>query len=385
MPGFPGFVADVLDALASSGYAAFAVGGCVRDLLLGREPHDWDVATDATDREITDIFPRTAPTGVKYGTVTVIMPGGQVEVTTFRRDGAYLNARKPDSVEFVGDVREDLARRDLTVNAMAMDRQGSIIDPFGGREDLDRRLLRCVGDPERRFSEDALRMFRLLRFSAQLGFKCDGAALAAVKRLAPLAGRLSAERVRDELIKTLTSPAPEAAALMIEYGLLSGFMSENAKIIPWERLRAVPGDMRLSVFAALAGRTGAVESAEALLTALRCPAADRRLAREAAEIGPASDGLAIRLALATRSDRAVLVSAAADGHYVLARDLLNAGAFTRVRDLAVTGEDLKRLPAKAIGPTLRALALAVTAGKVPNSRRELLKLAYERSAGFPQS
>ncbi len=375
MPVFPGHVLTVLDTLRAAGHRAYAVGGCVRDTLLGRGPHDWDVATDAGDGEIVALFEHTVPTGARYGTVTVLLPGGAVEVTTFRRDGEYLDGRKPETVEFVDDIREDLARRDLTVNAMAMDGRGDIIDPFGGREDIKRKLLRTVGDPERRFSEDALRMLRLLRFHAQLGFECDGAALNAVRRLAPLAARLSAERVREELCKTLLSPRPASAVLMIEYGLLAGFMSENGKNIPAARLSEAPGELRMAVFALMVRNTGAVPSAEGLLRALRCTARECRLAGAAER---AAEGLAkmpVRLALAEFDAEAVLTAAAAGGFYGEARAELEAGSFTKVAGLAVTGEDLKKLgfEGRKIREILRFLSLSVTSGETKNEKPALLE------------
>ncbi len=206
----PKYVLDILCALGRAGHSAALAGGCVRDSLLGRRPNDWDVASSARPEEVLALFPRCVPTGLRHGTVTVLSRGGAVEVTSFRAEGAYSDHRRPDSVAFGCSLEEDLARRDLTVNAMAMDAAGNVTDPFGGRADLERRLLRCVGAPERRFSEDALRMLRTVRFSAQLGFGVEAETLRAVRELAPLAASLSAERVRDELIKTLRSPRPSS-------------------------------------------------------------------------------------------------------------------------------------------------------------------------------
>ena len=163
----------ILKTLEDAGFAACFVGGCVRDTLLGRPVHDWDVTTSALPEEIMALFPRCIPTGIKHGTVTVLLNGESFEVTTFRRDGAYHDGRHPDGVVFVPNLTEDLARRDFTINAMAMHLDGSITDCFDGKADLKRGIIRCVGDPERRFREDALRMLRALRFSAQLGFQIE--------------------------------------------------------------------------------------------------------------------------------------------------------------------------------------------------------------------
>lgn len=210
-----------LETLRLAGYAAYPVGGCVRDLLLGREPGDVDVCTAARPEEVMALFPRAIPTGLQHGTVTVPTETGNVEVTTFRREGGYADARHPDAVTFDAGLREDLSRRDFTVNAMALGREGEVVDPFEGREDLERKLIRCVGDPDKRFSEDALRMLRALRFCAQLGFVTDEATLAAMGRNAHLAEKVSRERIRVELEKTLLSPSPEEVSGMISAGLLS--------------------------------------------------------------------------------------------------------------------------------------------------------------------
>ncbi|MFR6626602.1 MAG: hypothetical protein ACLURW_09830 [Flavonifractor plautii] len=165
----PGGVRACLDTLRRTGHAAYPVGGCVRDLLLGRTPGDFDVCTDARPERVMELFPHTVPTGLRHGTVTVRTEDGPVEVTTFRREAGYADGRHPDAVDFDATLAEDLARRDFTVNAMALDENGMVIDRYGGQMDLFRNVIRCVGDPDRRFAEDALRMLRAVRFAAQLG------------------------------------------------------------------------------------------------------------------------------------------------------------------------------------------------------------------------
>ena len=169
--------AALLDALHGAGYAAYAVGGCVRDSLLGLTPHDWDLCTSALPRQVLDRFGKEQciPTGLQHGTVTVKYGGKLYETTTFRTEGSYSDGRHPDSVAFVPDVKEDLARRDFTINAMAYSAEEGLIDPFGGREDLARGLVRAVGVPHQRFTEDALRILRLYRFAARFGFEIDPA------------------------------------------------------------------------------------------------------------------------------------------------------------------------------------------------------------------
>jgi len=206
--------------LTGAGYAAYPVGGCVRDLLLGRAPGDVDVCTAAHPETVMDLFPNAVPTGIQHGTVTVPTPDGNLEITTFRRDGGYADARHPDAVSFDAGLTEDLSRRDFTVNAMALAEDGGIVDPFGGREDLGRKVIRCVGAPDRRFSEDALRMLRGVRFAAQLGFAIEPETRAAMGRNAHLTAKVSRERIKVELEKTLLSPRPELTGEMVELGLL---------------------------------------------------------------------------------------------------------------------------------------------------------------------
>ena len=200
----------LLDALHGAGHAAYAVGGCVRDSLLGLDPHDWDLCTSARPEQVMALFgeEKCIPTGLQHGTVTVKQGGRLYETTTFRTEGAYSDGRHPDAVCFVPDVREDLARRDFTINAMAYSAEEGLIDPFGGRDDLAAHLVRAVGEPERRFEEDALRILRLYRFAARFGFAIDPATGAAARALGPHLDCVSAERVQEELLKLLAAPRP---------------------------------------------------------------------------------------------------------------------------------------------------------------------------------
>jgi tRNA nucleotidyltransferase (CCA-adding enzyme) len=200
----------LLDALHGAGHAAYAVGGCVRDSLLGLDPHDWDLCTSARPEQVMALFgeEKCIPTGLQHGTVTVKQGGRLYETTTFRTEGAYSDGRHPDAVCFVPDVREDLARRDFTINAMAYSAGEGLIDPFGGRDDLAAHLVRAVGEPERRFEEDALRILRLYRFAARFGFAIDPATGAAARGLGPHLDCVSAERIQEELLKLLAAPRP---------------------------------------------------------------------------------------------------------------------------------------------------------------------------------
>ena len=227
------------ETLWAAGEAACPVGGCVRDSLLGRTPGDWDVATSARPETVQALFSRTIPTGLRHGTVTVLLEGMSLEVTAFRREEGYADGRRPDRVVFGVGLTEDLARRDFTINAMALLPDGTVADPFGGKADLDARLVRCVGDPERRFREDALRMLRAVRFAAQLDFAIEGETAAALRREAAGLDRVSGERVRAELEKTLLSPRPELCALPVELGMLVRF-GAPARQVDLTGLAALP-------------------------------------------------------------------------------------------------------------------------------------------------
>lgn len=219
----------IIKTLEDAGFEARYIGGCVRDTLLDRPIHDWDIASQALPEDVLRLFPHCVPTGIRHGTVTVLLDGVSAEVTTYRLDGAYHDGRHPDGVRFVRSLAEDLARRDFTINAMAMDESGAVTDLFGGREDLSRRVIRCVGEPETRFREDALRMLRAYRFAAQLGFSLDAQTQAAIRRCAPLCVSLSRERVREEAEKTLLSDRPEYFGRMLAEGLLGACIrAENA-------------------------------------------------------------------------------------------------------------------------------------------------------------
>ena len=204
--------AVLLDALHAAGYAAYAVGGCVRDGLLGLCPHDWDLCTSALPQQVMNLFgeERCIPTGLQHGTVTVKQGGGLYEITTFRTEGTYSDGRHPDEVHFVPDVREDLARRDFTINAMAYNEKEGLIDPFGGQNDLQQGIVRAVGVPHQRFTEDALRILRLYRFAARYGFAIDPATGQAAEALCTHLDCVSVERIEEELSKLLAAPAPAA-------------------------------------------------------------------------------------------------------------------------------------------------------------------------------
>ena len=204
--------AELLHALHAAGHAAYVVGGCVRDSLLGLTPHDWDLCTSALPQQVMELFgaQRCIPTGLQHGTVTVKQSGALYEITTFRTEGTYTDGRHPDEVHFVPDVREDLARRDLTINAMAYNEKEGLVDPFGGQADLQSGIVRAVGVPRQRFTEDALRILRLYRFAARFGFAIDPPTAQAAQELCAHLDCVSVERIEEELAKLLSAPAPAA-------------------------------------------------------------------------------------------------------------------------------------------------------------------------------
>ena len=220
---------SIIDKLTGAGYEAYIVGGCVRDCLLGLVPDDWDITTNALPEQVKELFRRTIDTGIEHGTVTVMIGDEGYEVTTYRTDGAYSDGRHPDKVTFVPSLEEDLKRRDFTINAMAYNDSEGLVDLFGGRDDIEKKIIRCVGCADERFSEDALRMMRAVRFAAKLGYGIDDEALASIKKLAPTLSKVSAERITTELTKLLVSDHPEMIETLYETGLTKVFFPEFDK------------------------------------------------------------------------------------------------------------------------------------------------------------
>lgn len=230
----PKAVGEIIEVLEAAGFEAFAVGGCVRDAVLGREPADWDITTSAMPEQVKSLFSRTIDTGIQHGTVTVMKDHVGYEVTTYRIDGEYEDARHPKEVSFTSNLVEDLKRRDFTINAMAYNDRAGIVDEFDGIGDLERGVIRCVGNAMDRFSEDALRMLRAVRFSAQLGFAIDGDTRAAIAMLAPNLEKISAERIQVELVKLLTSAHPDFLRTAYETGMTAVVLPEFDDIMNCE-------------------------------------------------------------------------------------------------------------------------------------------------------
>lgn len=239
----PQNITTVLNRITEHGHSAYIVGGCVRDLLCGKAPHDYDITTSALPEQIENIFENTVKTGIKHGTVTVIIDGEPIEVTTFRTDGNYSDSRRPDSVKYVSDVKFDLSRRDFTVNAMCYNEKEGLIDCFDGAQDIKCGILRAVGEPEARFREDALRILRLFRFASTLGFEIEKSTLTAAIKCAHLLQNISAERILSELKRAACGDNTAVLASLFESGGLSeyyigkGCTESVSKLKPKQMLR----------------------------------------------------------------------------------------------------------------------------------------------------
>lgn len=377
----PKYVIHILNTLERSGYEARLVGGCVRDTLLHRRPNDWDVATAAAPEAVTELFERTVPTGIRHGTVTVLYGGSACEVTTYRVEGAYSDHRRPDSVRFTSRLEEDLSRRDFTINAMAMDASLALTDPFGGREDLSRRLIRCVGDARERFTEDALRMLRAVRFAAQLDFALDSAALEAIAGCAPLCSALSPERVAAELRAVLASRDPDMVWLMADLGLL------NAWLTPREgertHLGALPRCARLAHFCSDLSRCGSITSTDTFLRSLRMDTRSVKICSAAAEI-LASGSRDYKRLLRDYGEDAVLAAYPKSRRL---REVLRSGECWSLASLAITGGELAALgyAGRELGEELRRLLEHVIDCPEDNRPEILCKLASERIEGYDRA
>lgn len=357
-------VAHILSVLTENGYQAYLVGGCVRDSLLGRRPNDWDLCTSALPEQTQALFEKTVPTGLRHGTVTVLYGGTQAEVTTFRCDGDYTDHRRPDSVRFGSSLTEDLARRDFTVNAMAMDRNGILYDPFGGQTDLAARIVRCVGSADRRFREDALRMLRCLRFSAQLDFSIHPETWSAVAENASLCRFLAPERIRGELEKTLLSPRPERLGVMVDLGLLDHILTTRQPV-DLADISQLPADisLRWARLTMALYTAGAIAGPEQFLKRLRLDSHTIRVCSKGAALareGFPDTVIGVKRLLA-RYDADTVRCGAACGTFSTALPLVEAvlasGECYGLRQLAVDGRVLMEqgLSGPEVGHTLWSL------------------------------
>jgi tRNA nucleotidyltransferase (CCA-adding enzyme) len=307
-------VLEAVRALQAAGHQAFLVGGCVRDMLRGAKAKDFDVATSALPAQVKLVFKKVHDTGIAHGTVTVHSKGAQVEVTTFRSEGAYLDGRRPSEVSFHTDVEADLSRRDFTINAIALDPvTGALVDPFGGQADLQARLVRCVGKALDRFTEDGLRCLRAVRFSTVLDFTLDPQTEAAIPLTIPVFRKVAIERVREEFLKVLGSPhVLRGLTLLRSTGLLEEFLPE-AQVVSFAAIPLLPADADARLAVVLAGSpvargalerlklpTKSVERISGLIAHRQPPSAgdtDKVLRLWLRDVGPEPESLAQQLAV----------------------------------------------------------------------------------------
>ncbi|MCI5754504.1 MAG: hypothetical protein MR033_07820 [Clostridiales bacterium] len=389
----PKYVKQVLLKLESREFGAYLVGGCVRDLLLGIRPADWDVCTNALPEEIMEIFPNCRDTGSRCGTVTVYEHGHAVEVTTFRTETGYSDHRRPDSVVFTADLTGDLQRRDFTINAIALPLAGIVVDPYDGRADLERGVIRCVGDPMLRMGEDALRLFRAFRFAARFGFAIEPDTLEAIRARAYLCPMIAPERIRTELEKTLLTAQPETVQDMIDAGLLDHLLDRRGDCVRQLRRIALLPKHRQRRWAALCcvlEENRLIGSAEQLMRALRMDAATTRAVSLASSVCrmslPKSRYEWKRLLSVQGVESALCCAAAADTlfggcHTKLLRSVLKSGECFSLKRLAVTGDDLLQAGFRgpAVGTELSMLLEHVLREPSSNERETLLALASKNS------
>ncbi len=375
----------ILSVFEKNGCEAYLVGGCVRDMLTGTPPHDYDITTSAEPDYTMQLFEKTVPTGVKHGTVTVIYGGYSAEVTTYRSDGKYSDSRRPDSVTFVKTLKEDLARRDFTVNALAYSPSEGIKDYFGGSEDIEKKLLRAVGDPMRRFKEDALRILRLFRFSSVLGFEIEAETLNAALKSASLLKCISSERILEELEKTLAGVNPAALKPLTDAGGL-GFL--GLKQSPdYERLSGLQNS-GISLFAFLY-LTGAdilralellkapnktKKTADKLLRLIEAPFPDSKPEIKEMLYFCGAETFGKYLAF----EKAVLKRDTEKAEKMLLGIIRDREPY-RISDLEINGKELKALGITGIstGKTLEALRRLVNEEPELNKKNILLQKAKE--------
>ena len=394
--------AELLDTLHRAGYAAYVVGGCVRDSLLGLTPHDWDLCTSALPQQGMELFgkEKCIPTGLQHGTVTVKQGGGLYEITTFRTEGTYTDGRHPDEVYFVPDVREDLARRDFTINAMAYNEKEGLVDPFGGQADLQSGILRAVGVPHQRFTEDALRILRLYRFAARFGFAIDPPTAQAAQELCAHLDCVSVERIEEELAKLLSAPSPAAYLDEKIFGVVLPELSPEALAAAKPVVDACPAGeqalpVRLAALLLSLGEDGTRRTLRRLRCSNACIEKTAVLVREVVSGVPVSLNIYARrllgkynlctvqrlaaLGTALQPERSADFAALSE----LAEQLDADGVCCRVSQLAVNGRDLMAAGVPA-GPGIRKVLEALLDGVIreeyPNERQALLAAVQQLAA-----
>ncbi|MBR4909744.1 MAG: CCA tRNA nucleotidyltransferase [Clostridia bacterium] len=375
----PQNVRFIIDTLNENGFSAYMVGGCVRDLLLHNDPHDYDVCTSATPEDVIRLFDKTVNTGVKHGTVTVIIDKQPVEVTTFRTEGEYGDFRHPDKVVYVRDLESDLSRRDFTVNAMCYNDKEGLIDIFGGEKDLKAKVLRAVGDPDTRFKEDALRILRLFRFCSALGFKAEEKTLAAAKQNAYLLKNISAERISAELSRIARGSDPAAVLPLLDCEGLP-FLRKNGDI---KKIPGLPDNEKLKYFAFL---NLLCEDLPGALDFLKCSNAFKKYAlglRRAFEFKCENRADIKRLLAILGEDvfdmfcyKSAISGEDTADKAATARDIINRNEPYKISQLALNGNDIAALGygGKEINEILKRLLETVIEDPAQNRKETLIKM-----------
>lgn len=380
----PFYIQEILAVLGKNGFQAYAVGGCVRDLLRGVTPNDYDITTDALPETVATLFPRTVPTGIRHGTVTVLCDDVPVEVTTFRQEYGYSDRRRPDRVDFVTDVKEDLARRDFTVNAMAYHPEVGIVDPFGGQKDLQNGVLRAVGNAPLRFREDALRILRLFRFAATLGFSPEPKTLSAALESSPLLQNISRERIAVELAKTVCGQNPAALTSLLQCGGLN-FLSLCYQE-PLSPLAELPNKLDLRLFGFLISCGGTPDTLRELRYSNHIISACERFF--AVYQTPITDSVGIKKTLRDYGEdtllnswdyRKVFYGENYENAEKTLADILENREPYQICHLAVNGRQLKKLgfDGAEIGVILQKLCDEVIRDPNQNTTENLLQLSSE--------
>ena len=388
----PEAVEEIITRLNDHGYEASAVGGCVRDSLLGRKPEDWDITTSARPEQVKAIFRRTIDTGIAHGTVTIMVDKVGYEVTTYRIDGEYEDGRHPKEVQFTSNLIEDLKRRDFTINAMAYSSQNGIVDAFGGVEDLKSGLIRCVGNPIDRFTEDALRILRAVRFSAQLGFEIEPATYEAIRVIAPNLINVSKERILAELSKLLTSAHPNRIRMVYETGMAPFISADftdvsfplpviaprlpDKKHLRWAAfLQNETEEKAGRILKQLKSDNDTINRVKVLLRFIKTP-----LTPQKAELRKIMSQMTPEL----YDDLLVLRNVDPSGEITrLSREIRCAGDCLSLKQLAVSGRDLMDAgiqPGKKVGEALNALLGMVLEHPEYNQKETLIEAALKRES-----
>ena len=386
----PDHVKKILDRLADAGFDAYVVGGSLRDSLLGTEAHDWDVASSATPDEVIALFSNemhVIPTGLKHGTVTVVSEGNPIEITTFRTDGEYVDCRRPESVTFSTRIEDDLSRRDFTVNAMAYNDRVGLVDLFSGRDDLERRIIRCVGDPEKRFSEDALRIMRAFRFSSQLGFEIEENTLFAAHSMKNGLKNIARERIGSEFLRLLSGVAAQDS--LIKMGdILSIILPETLDTQRFSRIDELPRDaiLRLAFLLCSASEKSARGASHSLKLSSKQSQRLMKLCTQIDEdlLKNLTESTARRILAAYREDTLAAMEIASHLYNIdtesikILRRVVNENPPVTLDRLAINGSDLIRegiATGRDVGTVLARLLDEVIENPERNDREILLGMA----------